>query len=376
LYHILAIGPLPIKNDVIGGTKVSFESFCESLQRDPEVNLSTLNTSRPMKGKSRLEKLLLNLSTLSKVLVTAFWGSFRYDVIIWNLSATALFASGPLFWLFTRFGKAKIILRLFGGDLDSVFQSKPRLLQKILSKMISDFDGLLLQTKILVDKFEGFNRHVIWFPTTRDLQLVDQATAPTCNRFAYLGQIRKEKGIPEIIAASRSVKGNIKVSICGPLMHPYDPRDEIRGAGAEYLEPVDHEDIARFLSNFDALLFPSYYEGEGYPGVVIEALQMGLPVIATNWRSLPEIVVDNQNGVIIEARNEKVLCEAMTRLNQDSVLFQRLRRGAIDSGQQFKPASSLARLKAVFSLLVNGKPVSSSLCAVLQVFLAPVKNPA
>ena len=100
-----------------------------------------------------------------------------------------------------------------------------------------------------------------------------------------------------------------------------------------------------------ALLFPSYYPGEGYPGVVIEALQLGLPVIATNWKALPEIVIDQQNGLIIEARNADALCQAIALLNQDPALFRRLRQGAIKSGQQFKPASSVARLKELLSLL-------------------------
>jgi len=180
LYKIFAIGPLPIKDDVIGGTKVSFGTLCESLEQDREVNLTTLNTSRPLRNKNRFQKYLLNSAILSKILLLSLWGSFKYDVIIWSLSPTALPSSVPLFWLVTRFGRAKIILRVFGGDLDKVIESKSSLVQKMLTKTILDFDALLLQTKYLVNKFENYNKHVVWFPTTRNLEVTDQVMPSRC----------------------------------------------------------------------------------------------------------------------------------------------------------------------------------------------------
>ena len=58
------------------------------------------------------------------------------------------------------------------------------------------------------------------------------------------------------------------------------------------------------LKNYFALLFPTYYEGEGFAGTLIDALAAGVPVIASDWRYNPEIVEDGMTGKIHKTQNE------------------------------------------------------------------------
>jgi glycosyltransferase involved in cell wall biosynthesis len=62
------------------------------------------------------------------------------------------------------------------------------------------------------------------------------------------------------------------------------------------LEPAE---VVPTLRNYDALIFPSYYQGEGHPGVLVEAMMAGLPIITTQFRSIPELVQDGVNGLLM-----------------------------------------------------------------------------
>ncbi len=48
--------------------------------------------------------------------------------------------------------------------------------------------------------------------------------------------------------------------------------------------------MIRTLSEHDLLLFPSYFRGEGYPGIIVEAFQCGVPVAAAGWSAIPELI--------------------------------------------------------------------------------------
>ena len=86
----------------------------------------------------------------------------------------------------------------------------------------------------------------------------------------------------------------------------------------------------------DVLLFPTYWESEGYPGIVLEALQCGRPVITTRWKSIPEVVEDGKSGILVEPRSWVAVKEAIQRLMRDTQLYDRLCRGAVARGECFR----------------------------------------
>lgn len=57
------------------------------------------------------------------------------------------------------------------------------------------------------------------------------------------------------------------------------------------------------LKNYDALLFPTYYEGEGFAGTIIDAFAAGLPVIASDWKYNSEIIKQGITGVITKTHS-------------------------------------------------------------------------
>ena len=74
--------------------------------------------------------------------------------------------------------------------------------------------------------------------------------------------------------------------------------------------PQSDEELARLYQIADVFAFPSSYEGFGWPP--LEAMRCGIPVVASNAGSLPEVLGDA--AVAVEPGNVKGLAEAITSL--------------------------------------------------------------
>ena len=84
---------------------------------------------------------------------------------------------------------------------------------------------------------------------------------------------------------------------------------DVQGA-VEYLGFLDHEGKRAALLRADVFLFPSYYAFETHPLSVVEAMAFGLPVVATRWRGIPEMLPDGLAD-LVEPRNPAALAQAL-----------------------------------------------------------------
>lgn len=82
------------------------------------------------------------------------------------------------------------------------------------------------------------------------------------------------------------------------------------------------EDILNFFKIADAFALPSFVEG--LPIALLEAMALKLPSISTNVNAIPEAVINNETGLLIEAGNSDELADAVKKLLVDSELRTRL----------------------------------------------------
>jgi glycosyltransferase involved in cell wall biosynthesis len=82
------------------------------------------------------------------------------------------------------------------------------------------------------------------------------------------------------------------------------------------------DDIPALLAAADIFALPSHFEG--LPMSVIEAMLVGLPVVATNIRGPREQVVDGETGLLVPPRSVAPLAAALSRLANDASLRARM----------------------------------------------------
>ena len=334
LPHLLLIGPLPNDADVIGGTKVAFAGLVQELGAAQRFRLEVHDTTRPRAGRGRLRQRLDDARQLGAVLRRLLQRSSRPDAVMFNTSSGGLLLAGPLIWAACRLRGLRLAVRVFGGDLDNHIERAIRPVRRLASQTFLRADLLLLETRALCKRLtDGRARQ---WPNTRDCRRSDPRGRRRARRFLFVGQLRREKGAAEAVRAAASLPPGASLTLYGPSMPGFDLEPLLEGSPCEFGGPLGSTEVPRVLEEHDVLIFPSYHSGEGLPGIIIEAFQLGLPVIAADWRSVPELVEHEVNGLLVDARDADGLAEAMNRIAGDEILFQRLCSGAATTGEEYR----------------------------------------
>jgi glycosyltransferase involved in cell wall biosynthesis len=147
---------------------------------------------------------------------------------------------------------------------------------------------------------------------------------PGALAIGFIGRLEKRKGLLDLMTAwpqvARAVpRAHLVIAGKGP-----DEEQARRIAGDT---PRIHwlgyrADVPSLLRSLDVAVVPSHWEGFGLSA--LEAMIAGLPVVAANASSLPEIVTDGVTGLLVEPGNPAALAEAMVRLSEDSSLRARM----------------------------------------------------
>lgn len=99
-------------------------------------------------------------------------------------------------------------------------------------------------------------------------------------------------------------------------------------------------DVHDYIRAADALIMPSLHEG--IPYVLLEALWLGTPVIASEVGGIPEVLIHDQNGYLVPAKTPAALARAIEALLQDPTRFERLARVGKQTVQRHFSAQSMA----------------------------------
>jgi glycosyltransferase involved in cell wall biosynthesis len=157
----------------------------------------------------------------------------------------------------------------------------------------------------------------------RSLVLKEFDVEPDAQVVGYVGRLWPQKRVRDLIWAVEVIR-NIKPKIMLLIV----------GDGPERLDLVDYaekvtiqdrvrflghrEDVARLMAAMDVFVLAS--EFEGMPNSVMEAMNAGLPVVATNIPGNNELVVDGETGYLVPVGDTKSLASQMNRLFDDSAL--------------------------------------------------------
>ena len=154
-------------------------------------------------------------------------------------------------------------------------------------------------------------------------------------KLLFVGRIDPRKGLHYLIRALPLIPNDIEVTIAGT-------RSLSGGRYNDYLQnmiaTLDVQRQIKFLGSVsekekwnlyrlsDLLVLPSIHEALGL--VILEAMNAGLPVVASNVGGIPEVVKDGENGLLFEPRNWMDLAEKITSLLNDDEMLERMGKNA------------------------------------------------
>jgi glycosyltransferase involved in cell wall biosynthesis len=111
-------------------------------------------------------------------------------------------------------------------------------------------------------------------------------------------------------------------------------------------------DINRVMAGMDIVILPS--ESEGCSRVLLEAMAMGKPVVASASGGTPELVADGQTGILVPIKDSAILAKALIKLLSDADLLRRMgQKGRHRAETLFSITRNLEETMAVYEELIT-----------------------
>jgi glycosyltransferase involved in cell wall biosynthesis len=152
-------------------------------------------------------------------------------------------------------------------------------------------------------------------------------------RVGFIGTMAPHKGCDLLIRAFRKLPPELEatLTIHGNLQRFKPIVKQLRrlAKGDEritFAGPFKREEVGQVLSQMDVLVVPSRWY-ENAPLVICEAFASGMPVVATNLGTMPELVKHEENGLLFDLDDVEGLARQLRRLGEEPGLLERLRAG-------------------------------------------------
>ena len=120
----------------------------------------------------------------------------------------------------------------------------------------------------------------------------------------YAGWITVGKGCREILAVARQLP-EFEFILLGPVMADMRPHLQSLPANVTLGGEVASDIVLQQMNASDLFLFPSYTEG--FPNAVLEAMAVGLPVVATRVGAIPEMIEDGKGGLLVSPYTDEIV---------------------------------------------------------------------
>lgn len=250
----------------------------------------------------------------------------------------------PLLVLLNLLFHRKLHYVVIGGWLPEFLKKR-----KKLTKALMSFDGIYVETNTMRKALEiqGFN-NVYVMPNFKDLNILKESelvyhhTEPY--RLCTFSRVMKEKGIEDAVNAVKTVNEHF-----GRTVYTLGIYGQVDSAQTEwfnelkrtfpsyikYGELVPFDKSVEVLKNYFALLFPTYYEGEGFAGTLLDAMAAGVPVIASDWRYNPEIV-NEKTGYVYPVHDNHAFVATLINVGNNPDLLLSKKSDCLKEAEKYR----------------------------------------
>lgn len=350
--HLLIVGPLP---PPIGGSPLSVQEMLNELNNRPNIRTGVINTSPARDPREKLEGFHPEKVRRMVNIFSQFIREIRnYDAAI--VFANNLFALTmvPFLTLWAKGSHKRIYIKPVGGDLDIYLEGLWKPFRDYLLRCLRSTDGVLAQTYLLKDSLVRMgcaNVHYLSGYRSVIPTIPHPKSNPQELRLIYLAHITREKGALTLLEALQVVPEKCLVKITCDFFGPIHA--EIR---EEFLRQMQITSEARYcgtapagsgsqlIVNYDALVVPTYFACEGHPGVIIEAMHAGVPVISTEFRAIPELVSQGENGLLVPVGDSRALADAIITLAINVQLREQMGWANYLRGQEYRTDVVISQL--------------------------------
>lgn len=242
---------------------------------------------------------------------------------------------------------------VIGGWLPAFLKKR-----KILTWSLKKINHIYVETRSMQRELEkqGFN-NVCVMHNCKSLNIIKECDLVYPKDEPYklctFSRVMKEKGIEDAINAVRMVNEKFQRTIF--LLDIYGQIEasqmewfyQLKKKFPDYVKysgKVSYDESTNVLKEYYAVLFPTYYEGEGFAGTLVDAFASGVPVIASDWKYNSELIQNGENGIIFPVRNVKQLAEILTNCYVQRENWNSMKTKCLAEAQKYLPENVICKL--------------------------------
>ena len=243
----------------------------------------------------------------------------------------------PLLSFFRKFFKnRKLHYVVIGGWLPEFLKTR-----KSLAKKLKRFDEIYVETNTMKRALEeqGFTNIVV-MPNCKDLKILkpEELVYPTGEPVNAVKEVNEEAGRTIYTLDIFGQVDAAQVQWFEDLKTTFPDYVNYRGV-------VDYDKSVDVLKNYFALLFPTYYDGEGIAGTVLDALASGVPVIASDWKYNAEVVNENI-GFVYPVRIQESFIKILKIAAENPRILLDKKKDCLRESEKYTPGFVLQSLKS------------------------------
>lgn len=284
------------------------------------------------------------------------------DFVFIMLSRNGMRVIFPIINRLNLIYKKKILHDCIGGSLDSLIKQHSQLV-----KELNKFAVNWVESERLKLRLEALGvRNVEYLPNFKRLDCVKMEEIiplhPTQFCFYTFSRVNEAKGIGKACEAVIEINrkygyAKAKLSIYGPIEDDYDIPlkryiDSSKGT-ITYCGVISPNKSVEVLRNAYALLFPTTFYGEGFPGTIIDALSAGIPIIATDWHLNNEIIKHGYTGFLYDPQKPERLMELMEFLMNNPAMVYTMRKNCLNEARKYAPEVVMEIIRKKIKSLQN-----------------------
>lgn len=257
----------------------------------------------------------------------------------------------PLISIFRHFTKCSLHYVVIGGYIQDYLKA-----HRWMGNILKHFDGIYVETQSMMNELKRMDfSNIFVMPNCKNLNIVEDIPVYESDtfRFCTFSRVMKEKGIADAVQAVRMVNERTGKDVCHlDIYGQVDNQqtewfDEIQMQFPHYVKyggMVPFENSVEVLRSYYSLLFPTYYECEGFAGTFLDAFASAIPPIASDWRYNAAIVEDGKTGLLFTPKDASGLAAKIEWAIAHKEEWEQMRKNCRLKAYEYLPASVVKTL--------------------------------
>ena len=347
--------------NIIGGTETQAMRLAEHLSKRHDVTVFTkkYNTKKNYRysGKYqivRVPSIACNsfLSTLTFVLlVIPYVYIKKCDFMICMM----IYPNGFLGYILNKITGTPYMSWIRGGDW--YFIQNNRFKMWMVSKVVrkSYKYPVIAQTEII-------KRDVLSVYPNANIKIIPNGVSisgkiANGDKIYFIGSLEERKGVEYLIKAMKNINKELVIVGDGPDREKLKELCRQCDVNCTFKGRINPLYIQEELLNARVLVLPAVlYRGapsEGLPNVILEAMSVGLPVVATNIAGTPDVVKEEETGFIVEPANVDELVSKISEIVNNQSLWKKMSENCLREVERYSWDNIIKKIDEVYESCVG-----------------------